>query len=136
MHWLVPVLALWLAGCTPRLDAYREAVHSEEEAQGVRPVNYKAEILALMRTYLNDPTNVRSAFVTEPAMRTLEGISRYTVCLRYNARKTGGQYAGSKDSLVLFRQGRLDRIIDNERVREQCRDAAYVPFPELERLTR
>ena len=43
-------------------------------------------------------------------------------------------YAGSKDSLVLFREGRLESMIDN--AREQCKDASYQPFPELERLTR
>jgi hypothetical protein len=35
---------------------------------------------------------------------------------------------------VLFRDGRLDRIVDNPR--ETCKDAAYQPFPELEQLTR
>jgi hypothetical protein len=95
---------------------------------------YKADIVALMRTYLNDPTGVRDAFVSEPTLRTLENVDRYTVCLRYTARKGGGQYAASKDSLVLFRDGRLDRIIDN--AREACKDAAYRPFPELERLSR
>ena len=87
-----------------------------------------------MRTYLNDPTGVRDAFISEPALRTLENVDRYTVCLRYTARKGGGQYAASKDSLVLFRDGRLDRIIDT--AREACKDAAYQPFPELERLSR
>jgi len=37
---------------------------------------------------------------------------------------------------VLFRGGRLDRIADNEMVREQCKAAAYVPFPELHQLAR
>jgi hypothetical protein len=133
MRWLVPVLTLWLGGCSG-MEAYRAAQQSEADAQSVQPVNYKSEILALMRTYLNDPSNVRGAFVTEPAMRTVDGTSRYTVCVRYNPRKTGGQYAGSKDSMVLFRQGRLERIIDNGR--ELCKDVAYMPFPELERLTR
>ncbi len=62
-------------------------------------------------------------------MRTLEGAERYAVCLRYTARN-----ASSKDSLVLFRDGRLDRIIDT--ARETCKDAAYQPFPELQRLSR
>ena len=87
-----------------------------------------------MRTYLNDPTGVRDALVSEPELRTLDAATRYTVCVRYNARKSDGQYAGSKDSLVLFSDGRLERIIDN--ARGQCRDAGYQPFPELERLTR
>ena len=82
-----------------------------------------------MRTYLNDPTGVRDALISEPALRTLESADRYAVCLRYTARN-----AASKDSLVLFRDGRLDRIIDT--ARETCKDAAYQPFPELERLSR
>jgi hypothetical protein len=95
---------------------------------------YKADIVAFMQTYLNDPRGVRDAFVSEPALRTLESVERYAVCLRYTARKSNGQYAASKDSLVLFRDGRLDRIVDN--AREQCKDAAYQPFYELERLSR
>jgi hypothetical protein len=55
-------------------------------------------------------------------------------CVRYNAKSSDGQYSGSKDSVVTFRSGRLDRIIDN--AREQCKDAAYVRFPELERMSR
>ena len=70
----------------------------------------------------------------EPALKGVEGGTRYMSCVRYNARKTNGQYAGSKDSVITFRSGRLDRIIDN--AREQCKDAAYVQFPELERLSR
>ena len=87
-----------------------------------------------MRTYLNDPTGVRDAFISEPALRTFENAERYTVCLRYTARKSDGQYAASKDSLVMFREGRLDRVVDA--AREACKDAAYQPFPELEHLTR
>ena len=135
MRWLLPVLTLVLAGCTPGMEAYRSAQQSEAEAQSIVPQNYKAEIVALMRTYLNDPVGVRGAFASEPAMRTVDGTSRYTVCLRYNARKGSGQpYAGSKDSIILFRQGKLERIVDN--ARELCKDAAYQPFPEFERMTR
>ena len=54
------------------------------------------------------------------------------MCLRYTARKRGS--SASKDSLVLFRDGRLDRVIDT--ARETCKDAAYQPFPELQRLSR
>jgi hypothetical protein len=134
MRWLLPVLTLLLASCTPGMQAYRDAQQDEAAAQSVVPQNHKAEIVALMRTYLNDPVGVRGAFASEPAMRTIDGTSRYTVCLRYNARKSPGQYAGSKDSIILFRQGKLERIVDN--ARELCKDAAYQPFPELERMTR
>jgi hypothetical protein len=133
MRWLILFVPLLVAGCTGDWMRDRDAsvaVHS------VFPQNYRAEIVALMRSYLNDPTGVRDAFVSEPSQRTFDGIARYVSCVRYNAKKVGGQYAGRKDSMVLFRGGRLDRIVDNELARAQCKDAAYTPFPELQQMSR
>jgi hypothetical protein len=101
----------------------------------IAPPNYKTEILELMRTYLNDPKDVRDAGISQPAVASVPGIGdRYAVCVRYNAKKANGQYAGSKDSLVTFWDGRLDRITDADQ--KLCKDVAYVPFPELQQLTR
>jgi hypothetical protein len=123
--------ALALSGCSSDWMRVRER---SDEVYLTAPVNYRSDILAFMHTYLNDPGGVRAAFISEPSKRTLENIERYALCLRYDARKSSGGYAGSKDSLVLFREGRLDRIVDN--AKEQCKDAAYQPFPELERMSR
>jgi len=122
-----------LAGCNSDwLNARDRAINAYATPPGP---NYKADVVAFMRTYLNDPTGVRDAFISEPALRPLESVDRYSVCLRYTARKGYGQpYAASKDSLVLFREGRLDRIVDA--AREACKDAAYQPFHELEQLKR
>lgn len=128
---VLSALALALAGCNSDWLSERERF---QQANTTPPVSYRADIVAFMRTYLNDPTGVRDAYVSEPALRTLENAERYTVCLRYNARKGNGQYAGSKDILVLFRDGRLDRVVDNGR--EACKDAGYQPFPELQRMKR
>lgn len=130
---LVAALSLTLAGCSSDwLNARDRAL----QANTTPPApTYRADIVAFMRTYLNDPTGVRDAFISEPALRALESVDRYTVCLRYTARKTGSrEYAPSKDSLVVFRDGRLDRVVDN--AREACKDAAYQPFRELENLSR
>jgi hypothetical protein len=108
----------------------------ERAVPNVYPQNYKSDIVALMRSYLNDPTGVRDAFVSEPVPRTIDGGERYVSCVRYNAKKSGGQYAGSKDSMVLFRGGRLDRIVDNEPARAQCKAASYTAFPELQKMSR
>jgi hypothetical protein len=126
------LLAVLLSGCAAA-EHMKQAQEFEAEIN-MMPTNYKADIVTAMRTYLNDPTNVRDAYVSEPTLKTLDGITRYTSCLRYNAKKSGGQYAGSKDSVITFRSGRLDRIIDS--AREQCKDAAYQRFPELERMVR
>jgi len=134
IRWLVLLTGLTLAACSGSSFTYErdEAV----KANSVVPTNYRAEIVALMRTYLNDPVGVRDAYVTEPAQRPMDGIPRYYSCVRYNAKKTGGQYAGVRDSMVLFRSGRLDRIVDNEFARVQCKEAAYLPFPELQAMSR
>lgn len=127
LRGLALAVSLSLAGCNAEwLNTRDRAVQANTQSPGP---SYKADIVAFMRTYLNDPTGVRDAFISEPALRTLEGAERYAICLRYTARN-----ASSKDSLVLFRDGRLDRIIDT--ARETCKDAAYQPFPELQRLSR
>ena len=142
MRSLTLILILMLGACS-NIDAWRENVARNEEANTVFPQNYKSEILSLMRTYLNDPTNVRDAFVSEPVLKSFDGANRYLVCLRYNAKKSGGQYAGNKESIMTFRQGRLDRIVDATRdpresrqARELCKDVAVKPFAELEHLSR
>ncbi|MCC6889640.1 MAG: hypothetical protein IT536_13995 [Hyphomicrobiales bacterium] len=104
------------------------------------PANYKAEILAYMRTYLNDPTGVRDASISEPELRTvpvalpMPSTQRYMVCLRFNAKDSTGKYQGSRDYMVAFLSGRLDTI--GPARREQCAKAEWQPFPELEKLRR
>jgi hypothetical protein len=125
-------LALALAGCNSDWLSARDLAKSAN-TMPPKP-GYRADIVAFMHTYLNNPVGVRDAFISEPALRTFENAERNTVCLRYTARKSDGQYAPSKDSLVIFREGRLDRVIDA--ARETCKAAAYQPFPELEHMTR
>ena len=60
--------------------------------------------------------------------------SRYAACVRYNARDGEGQYAGSKDRIAVFYAGELNQLIIA--TPEQCGNAAYQPFPELESLKR
>jgi hypothetical protein len=100
------------------------------------PANYKAELLAFMRTYLNDPTNVREAAISEPVQRQIAGSRRYFLCVRYNARDSSGRYTGVSDRAALYLDGRFDRLI--ERAQDFCPAPAqsYAAFPELERLTR
>ena len=147
MPWLMLALALLLGGCD-HMEVWKSERERDSRANTTYPDNYKADILAFMRTYLNDPTKVRDAYVSEPALRKIDEINRYSVCVRYNAKKIGGQYAGSKDAVAVFRSGRFDRLIDSrlerptdkdrtpDPARELCKDAAFVPFPELQQMTR
>jgi hypothetical protein len=107
---------------------------SNDPADNPLPQDYKTEILAYLRTYLNDPTGVRDAFIAAPAVKTIAGKTRYVVCVSYNAKTNTGQYGGSKDRMAVFYVGRFNQFLENGR--EQCAADKFVPFPELEHLTR
>ena len=126
------LLALALCGCAG------EGVYTGPETKGgasvnVHPDNYRAEILAYQRSFLNDPTGIRSAGISRPALKRLGSTELYVVCVRFNAKAPNGGYAGVREHLAIFLAGKLDQMGATQ---EQCRDAAYEPFPELERLTR
>jgi len=99
------------------------------------PASYRPELLAFLRTYLNDPRGVREATIAEPAQKTVGGRLRYVVCVRFNARSSsGGAYAGVKERGAMYIDGRFDRMIED--AGELCEGATYAPFPEMEKLTR
>ena len=130
----VGMLCLALAGCA----GGGESVFSGPETKGgqsvnVPPANYKAEVLAYLRTYLNDLSGIRDAAISAPALRNVgTGIERYVSCVRFSAR-TPGASPGGREYLVIFLAGKLDQMGPT---RDQCKDAVYEPFPELERLRR
>jgi hypothetical protein len=131
---LAGLIGAALAACA---SGERELVGGAETKGGVSvnvfPDRYRAEILAYQRSYLNDPTGIRAAAITQPALRKVGSVERYVVCVRFNAKAAGGTYAGVRDHIAVFLAGKLDQMAAT---REECRDAAYEPFPELERLTR
>jgi hypothetical protein len=141
-HWrrgpLILVLAVALAACTNR----ERRVATEEEINAF-PADYRTDIVGAMHAYLNDPTKIRDAGISEPALKTVASggsteaatkRSRYVVCVRFNARKGGNEYAGTKEVAAVFLAGHFDQFL--EASREPCAAATYAPFPELEKLAR
>ena len=102
------------------------------ESVNIYPDNYKAEVLAFLRNYLNDLSGIRDAGITVPAVRPVGGTERYAICVHFSAR-TPGASASGRDYLAIFLAGKLDQMAPS---REQCSGATYEPFPELERLKR
>lgn len=129
-----------LAGCAGQ----NELFHTNENPF---PTTYKSEILAFLRTYLNDPTNIKNASVTQPISHRLGPEQRYIVCVRFNAKNSDGKYAGVIDTAALFKEGKLYRFLPligdatspDAQIRTQltgiCKSATYQPFPELEHLS-
>jgi len=98
------------------------------------PDNYRAELLAFMKTYLNNPLGVHDAAMAEPVQRTVGGRLRYVSCLRFTPRESDGSYRNSRERAILYVNGRLDRVVEN--ASDICAAAVYAPFPDLEKLTR
>jgi hypothetical protein len=141
MRWVAPGLILTgmlaLGGCTTDLGPTPSDLKAQWEGQNVYPQNFKADLLAFLRTYLNDPTGVRSASVAQPTLKDRGPGQRYIVCLRYNARDNTGAYTGMKTGAAVYVSAKLDDFVDQpKQVKELCKDAVYAPFPELEKLTR
>jgi hypothetical protein len=98
----------------------------------VYPDNYKPEVLAFLRNYLNDLTGIRNAGITVPAVRKVGGVERYAVCVRFSARTPGASMSG-RDYLAVLLAGKLDQMVPT---REECKAASYEPFPDLEQIRR
>jgi hypothetical protein len=130
MRRLVLVLAVALAGCAGAEPPSPEAI----QAVHTFPANYKGELLAYLQTFVNNPTGVRNAYVSEPTLTRIQGIERYVNCVRFDAKTASGRYRGSRDHLASYLGGKLEQFIELRQGAEQCRSADYQPFPELEHL--
>jgi hypothetical protein len=122
---LLSVFTLAVAGCSSSGKA-------PEEDPNVFPSKYKEEILITMPSVLEDPTNVRDAYISDPVVSAVGKDGRYTVCVRSDSRNANKHYMGSKDRIGFFYGGHLNQLIDA--TKEQCGNVAYKPFPELEKL--
>jgi hypothetical protein len=136
MRWLVLAAALLAGGCSTDLEPTPAELQARWEAQNIVPQNYKQDLLAFLRTYLNDPTHIHDAAVSPPALKPLGPGPRFIACVHYNARNSSGKYAGVKEGAAVYVSGKLDHFIDGRDTKELCKDAAYAPFPELQKLER
>jgi hypothetical protein len=127
---LLALLAVSLGAC-----GHHQPDTTTESEINVYPSNYKSDILGAMHVYLNDPTGIRDAAISDPALKTVANTTRYTACLRFTAKKDGGNdYAGPRQIAAVFQVGRFDRFI--EIPKDLCTGVTYAPFPELQKLPR
>ena len=129
------LLPIALAACAGSDDA-RSISYTNDRGVADQPYpnNYRVELQAFMKTYLNNPVGVHDAAMAEPVQRTVGGRLRYVSCLRFTPRESDGSYHDPRERAVLYVDGRLDRVVEN--ATETCAGAVYAPFPELEKLAR
>jgi hypothetical protein len=129
------LLPIVLAACAGSEDG-KSITYTDDRGVANQPYpnNFRGEILAFMKTYLNNPVAVHDALMAEPVQRVVGGRLRYVSCLRFTPREFDGSYREQRERAVLFVDGRLDRVVEN--AGEPCAGAVYVAFPDLEKMTR
>ncbi len=134
-HLAILLLPIGLAACASN-DETSPISYTDDRGVANQPYpnNYRSELLAFMRTYLNNPVGVRDAALAEPVQRTVGGRLRYVTCLRFTPRDSDGSYHGLRERAVVYVDGRLDRMV--EKAGETCAGAVYAAFPDLEKMTR
>ena len=129
------MLGIALAACAGDDDS-RSVTYTDDRGVGNQPFpdNYRTELLAFMKTYLNHPVGVHDAVMAEPVQRTVGGRLRYVSCLRFTPRESDGSYREVRERAILYVNARLDRVVEN--ASDICAGAVYAPYPDLEKLTR
>jgi hypothetical protein len=129
---LLPIALVACAGS----DDGRSITYTDDRGVANQPFpdNYRAELPAFMKTYLNNPVGVHDAAIAEPVQRIVGGRLRYISCLRFTPRESDGSYREVRERAILYVNGRLDRVVEN--ASDICAGAVYAPYPDLEKLTR
>jgi len=112
-----------IAGCT----GSRGTKPAEAVDPNAYPANYRTQIVDLLTTMLTDRADFRGALIAEPAMKPVGQSQHYVVCLQLNGHNQ------RKDKVVIYLAGVPIQYVDSKP--EQCADAAYQPFKELEDMT-
>ncbi len=129
------LVAIGLAACAGSDDS-RSISYTDDRGVANQPYpnDYRPQLLAFLKTYLNDPVGVHDAVMADPVQRTVGGRLRYVSCLRFATRDSDGNYRDPRERAVVYVDGRLDHVV--EKAGELCAGSAYAAFPELEKLTR
>jgi len=132
---VILTLPVLLSACAGGDDS-RSVTYTDDRGVSNQPfpANYRTEILAFMRSYLNNPAGMHEAALAEPTQRVIGGRLRYIACIRFIPREADGSYREPRERGILFVDGRLDRLLEN--ASEPCAGAVYAPFPDMEKMTR
>jgi hypothetical protein len=120
---LAAILAVTVCACSSDKDKKIE--------ENIYPTDYKPQILKYLRFNLDDASNIRDAYLAQPVMKVYRETPRYIACVKFNAKDRRGEYE-AKEVTVFFFNGTVTQFV--ETTPELCANAAYQPFPELQKL--
>jgi hypothetical protein len=109
--------AVALGGCSARKEL--QAVDPN-----ALPTNYRSTLVAFLRQSLTNRADFRGAMISEPVLKPVGPSQHYVVCIQFNPRSQ------IKPKAAVFLSGQMTQFIDASP--EQCADAVYSPFKELD----
>ncbi len=112
------------AGALAACSGFGKPQQAATPDPNIVPANYRSTLLAFLRRSLTNRSDFRGAMISEPAIKTVEGSQRYVVCVQFNPQ------SAIKTKVAIFLSGELTQFVDA--APEQCADAAYQPFRELD----
>jgi hypothetical protein len=90
----------------------------------VLPANYRSGLVAFLRQSLTNRSDFRGAMISEPALKPVGPSQHYVVCVQFNPQ------SAIKTKAAVYLSGQMTQFVDA--APEQCADAAYQPFKELD----
>jgi hypothetical protein len=89
------------------------------------PADYKADLVRLVRKSVDNPKDIRDAFVSDLALKSFGADSRYVACVRYN----DGHQVAPQEKMAVYFGGNPNVFVDA--TPDKCTASSYKPFPEL-----
>jgi hypothetical protein len=117
------LLAGFLAGCSFNTQHPAAPVVDPN----LFPQNYRKQIAVYLSQELMDRADFRGAQISQPVLKPVGGPTpHYVVCLRFNG------HSQIKNKMTIYLAGDIAQFVDA--APEQCSDAVYQPFAELEQV--
>jgi hypothetical protein len=131
----VSMSSLLLGGCSgSSLEGFAFGKPPETTVDpNLFPANYKQELAAFLRTYLDNPRRVRDAYIGTPVLRPVAGgAPRYVTCVRFNPLDIENKYQGNREGMAVFHAGKVTQFVAADP--QVCGGLAYQRYPEIESM--
>ena len=121
------MIVMLAAGAVAGCSGFGKPQQAATPDPNVVPVNYRSTLLAFLRRSLTNRADFRGAMISEPAIKPVEGSQHYVVCVQFNPQSK------IKTKVAVYLAGQMTQFVDA--TPEQCADATYQPFKELDAAT-
>jgi hypothetical protein len=122
MGFALLLAAAAVAGCSSS-SAKKEQKTVVVDANAL-PSNYRNQVARFLAQTLRDAADFRGALIAQPVLKPVGDTQHYVVCIQLNGHNQ------RKNKVAIYLSGEITQYVDS--TPQQCGDAAYQPFKELE----